>query len=133
MSKELLSIGKRLHRELGSIGPRVRPRLWFWTGLARMVPSFTLVSLRARLYRQAGCRIGPQVALLGSLRLLGEGDIASRLEIGQGSLMATMVTCGLDGAITLGQNVSIGPGVTLYTATHGIGFGSRRMNPGVVV
>ena len=39
------------------------------------------------------------------------------------------VTLGLDADIFLGRNVSLSPGVVLYTATHRIGFGSMRMLP----
>jgi maltose O-acetyltransferase len=39
------------------------------------------------------------------------------------------VVLGLDADISLGRNVSLSPGVILYTATHPIGFGSQRMLP----
>jgi acetyltransferase-like isoleucine patch superfamily enzyme len=53
--------------------------------------------------------------------------MAARLHIGRGSIVASGVTLGLDEEITVGQNVSIGPGAALFTATHSLGFGSRRM------
>ena len=114
--------------------PGRRPAARGWTsgaGWARRLPDFALVSLRASLYRRAGCDIGPRVSVLGRLTLVGQGDIARRLHVGEGSLIAPGVTLGLDGEITLGRNVSLSPGVTLYTATHALGFGSRRMALGV--
>ncbi|MES2461277.1 MAG: acyltransferase [Armatimonadota bacterium] len=127
------SLGRRLRDELRGARARLRPRLGFWSGLARILPELSFGSVRTELYRRAGCRIGAQSALLGSLQIVGDGDIASRLQIGEGCLIATKVTVGLDGEIVLGRNVSIGPGVTLYTATHSIGFGSRRMNYAIIV
>ena len=47
--------------------------------------------------------------------------------IEQGSIVAPRVTFGLDSSITIGENVSIGPDAILSTATHALGFGSRRM------
>ena len=63
---------------------------------------------------------------------MGAGKIASRLHIQSGCIVAANVTMGLDGSITLGKNVSISPGATLYTATHALGFGSQRMTPGAL-
>lgn len=123
----------RLRRESRDLLALVRPRLWFWTRCAAVIPSFALVTLRAQFYRLAGCRIAPRVAVLGPLTLVGSGAIALRLTVGEGCLIATGVTLGLDGAITLGRNVSISPSVTLYTATHGLGFGSQRMSAAVAV
>lgn len=123
---------KRLREEWGSITTQMHPRLVFWLGIAGLLPDFTLSTLRAALYRKAGCRLGAQNALLGSIRLIGGIDRANLLTSGTGCLFATGITLGLDASITLGCNVSVGPNVTLHTATHSMGFGSRRMSPAVV-
>lgn len=123
----------RLRREGQGLFALFRPRLWFWSICAGAAPEFTLATVRAHLYRLAGCDIAPRVAILGKLRLLGNGPIAPRLCIGEGSLIAPGVTFGLDGHITIGRNVSISPQVTLYTATHALGFGSRRMSAAVAM
>ncbi|MDX1933170.1 MAG: acyltransferase [Capsulimonadales bacterium] len=106
---------------------RFRPRLNFWLGLANLLPDFTLHRIRAVLYRRAGFRLGRRVVLYGRLRIVGDGDIASRLTVGEGSLIATDVTLGLDGEITIGENVSIGPLAVLHTGTHSLGPSQRRM------
>ncbi len=118
----------RLTREAGGLRRMFRLRSVFWHGvMARFLPEWTLGSLRAAAYRKAGCRIGPHVTILGRLGLIGGGDAAGRLTIGEGSVIAPSVVFGLDGEIHIGKNVSLSPYVTLYTATHAIGFGSRRM------
>ena len=120
--------GNRLRNEGGNLFRQFRPRLRFWSACADLLPEFALPTLRAHFYRLGGCDIARGVAILGRLRLLGEGDIAARLHIGEGCLVAPGVTFGLDAEITLGRNVSVSPQATLYTATHSLGFGSRRMN-----
>jgi acetyltransferase-like isoleucine patch superfamily enzyme len=119
--------GRRWLRELQSIRGRVRPRLRFWMACAALLPDFTFPALRALCFRMAGCDLSPQVALLGRVRLTGAGPIAGRLHLREGSLMAPGIVFGLDADISIGRNVSLSPGVVLYTATHPIGFGSQRM------
>lgn len=120
---------KRLAREGRGLRGTLSPRLWFWSACAGVLPDFALPGLRAQCYRLAGCDIGPRASVLGRLRLLGGSGTAGRLHLGEGSLVAPGVTFGLDGEITVGRNVSISPQVTLYTATHALGFGSQRMTP----
>jgi maltose O-acetyltransferase len=107
-------------------------RRGFWSGCARLLPDFALESVRAQLFRLGGCDVAPGVALQGPLRLMGKGPIAGRLHVGAGTIIAPRVTLGLDGDVVIGRNVSIGPGATLYTATHELGFGSRRMQLAVL-
>ena len=120
---------KRLDREGRGLREALRPQFWFWSTCAGAIPDFALPGLRTQCYRLAGCNIGSRASLLGRPRLLGGGAIAKRLHLGEGSLIAPGVIFGLDGEITVGRNVSISPQVTLYTATHALGFGSQRMNP----
>lgn len=127
----LARLGQQLRREGGGLSRLLRPRLNFWSACARLLPDFALPGVRAQTYRLAGCNLASRVSVLGSLRLLGEGDVAARLHVGEGTLIAPGVTLGLDGDITIGRNVSLSPGATLYTATHALGFGSQRMSPAV--
>jgi acetyltransferase-like isoleucine patch superfamily enzyme len=102
------------------------PRRALWHG-ARILPDFTLSRTRARLLAVAGCHVGQGVGVLGYVRLVGPRGSARNLRIGNGSVIGPEVTFSLDATITLGENVSIGPRVMLYTATHLIGPPSRRM------
>lgn len=120
---------RRYFAEFRSIANIFRPRLYFWTTCAALLPDFSLVGLRGFFFRNAGCDLAPQVALLGRLKLVGSGVIAPRLHMKEGCVIAPGVTLGLDADIFLGRNVSLSPGVGLYTATHLIGFGSMRMLP----
>ena len=115
--------------ELRSLANSWRPRLLFWAACAALLPDFTMAALRTYCFRKAGCDLTPQVALLGRLKLVGAGAIATRLHAREGCVIAHNVTLGLDADIWPGRNVSLRPGVVLYTATHPIGVGSQRMLP----
>jgi acetyltransferase-like isoleucine patch superfamily enzyme len=125
----LPGLDQRFLNELRSVATIWRPRLCFWSACAWLLPNFTLAALRAFFFRRAGCDLAPQVSLLGRIKLVGAGAIAPRLHVREGCVIAYDVTLGLDADISLGRNVSISPGVILYTATHPIGVGSQRMQP----
>jgi maltose O-acetyltransferase len=114
---------------LGSLRRVIRPKLWFWTACAALLPDFTFPRLRSHFLRNAGCDLSAQIALMGRVKLVGVGAIASRLHMSNGCVVAPGVTFGLDGDIFIGRNVSLSPGVVVYTATHSIGYGSQRMLP----
>ena len=115
-------------REVRSLFTLVRPRFLFWYWLASLIPDQAMPSIRARLYRLAGCDIERGVAILGKVLFIGAGDFPARLHIRAGAIIGLGVTVGLDEHITIGNNVSISPFSTLYTGTHQLGFGSRRMD-----
>ena len=119
-------------REFNSLWQVLRPRLLLWTFCAKLLPEQSLSYLRCSCYRLAGCSIDRSVTLIGRMTLIGSGQIASRLHIGHGCVIAHGVVFGLDDQITVGKNVSLGPYVKLYTATHPLGFGSRRMTLKIV-
>jgi maltose O-acetyltransferase len=103
------------------------PRRVAWEG-SRWLPDFTFTRTRARLLAMVGCDIRPGTAVLGRVILVGPRHAAQNLRIGPGCVIAPDVTFCLDAPITIGKNVSIGPRVTLYTATHSLGLESRRMH-----
>lgn len=115
-----------LRRDMGKQRPDLRRSVL--SALARALPDNAFSSLRARLYRATGVHIEPGAAILGSLAMLGDGEISKRLSIAEGAVISPRCIFGLDNTISIGRNVAIGPGVTLTTATHSIGFGSQRMN-----
>jgi acetyltransferase-like isoleucine patch superfamily enzyme/acyl carrier protein len=98
--------------------------------LANLLPIWSLRHLRVYLLRAAGCRISPKCTFLGRVRFIGASP--ANLEVADGTIIGPNVTFGVDGKIALGRNVSIGPGVTIYTGTHDVGSAQRRMNPRVL-
>jgi acetyltransferase-like isoleucine patch superfamily enzyme len=100
-----------------------------FVNLANLLPIWALRHMRRHLLRAAGCRIAVRCAFQGAVRLIGGSP--SNLEVGEGSIISPNVTFGLDGKITIGRNVAIGPGATLYTGNHRMGPSERRMDPAV--
>jgi maltose O-acetyltransferase len=105
----------------------INPRFVLFHACAWLLPNYVLCGVRAWLYRAGGCDIANSVALQGPLTLLGGGPAAHHLHVGEGSIVAPMVVFGLDADISIHRRVAIGPGAAFHTATHAIGFGSRRM------
>jgi maltose O-acetyltransferase len=96
-------------------------------GAARLLPDFTFTRTRARLLAKVGVNVEPGTGVFGHVDLIGPPGCASTLSIGSGSIIAPGATFCLDAPITIGKNVSIGPRVMLYTATHPLGGADRRM------
>jgi acetyltransferase-like isoleucine patch superfamily enzyme len=95
--------------------------------LALCLPEYTLTRVRTLLYRSLGCDFAPGAVLQGQPRFLGTGSLAAHLHVGRSSIIAPRVIFGLHGDIVIGAKVAIAPHAALHTATHPIGFGSRRM------
>jgi acetyltransferase-like isoleucine patch superfamily enzyme len=55
-----------------------------------------------------------------------------KIRIGSGANIANRVTISLDAEVRMGNNVSLGPYVKIYTGTHPIGPGSNRRGPEVL-
>ena len=117
----------RLRRELSSLRSTVNPKFAFCNLLVCLLPCYALAGVRAELYRSAGCQLARGVTIQGPLVLLGAGPATRRLRVDRGSIIAPFVTFVLDARVAIGRNVSIGPSAAFHTATHNIGFGSRRM------
>ncbi len=123
----------RLSHELRHVRRALVPRLRAANLLSALLPSNSLSTVRAAIYRRAGFAIAPKVALVSSIEVQGTGpEIYKRLIIGSGTLVGHRPTFVLDDRIIIGRNVSIGPNVTIFTGTHLFGPASRRMNPEVL-
>jgi acetyltransferase-like isoleucine patch superfamily enzyme len=99
--------------------------------VSRMLPELTFPGTRAQLLKLAGADVRNGVAVLGCVHIVGLHAAARNLRIGPGTLIGPRVTLCLDERIIIGRNVSIGPHVKLYTATHALGPETRRMSPTV--
>lgn len=121
-------LGKSILRELSSISGGPGLRLGVFHPATSLLPDFTLTSTRVALLRAAGMRIGRGTTVQGSVTFVGRPRNVSQIVIGAECIIAPQVKLGLEAPITIGDRVALGPGVTLCTATHGLGFGSRRMH-----
>lgn len=102
-------------------------KYWVVDIICKILPLFTNGSIRAFLYRKAGFNIGQGTYIMGSIELLsGNPHFYSNLTIGSNTLFSSHVTINLDGKVVIGDNVTIGPFVRIYTATHEIGPSNNR-------
>jgi len=120
---------------LGKLGFEIREAVIRWDvrrtafgTFTRMMPDFSFPRLRTSLFRLTGADVGDDCAFMGHVKIVGPPGCESRLRIGADTLIAPGVTFGLDAPISIGRGVSIGPGATLFTATHALGPGSQRMS-----
>jgi maltose O-acetyltransferase len=97
--------------------------------LSLPLPKFTGGrDVRGRLYRWAGFRISDGATISGNLELMSVlPGFYNKLVVGPGSIIGDHVTINLDATVTVGTNVVISPRVLIYTGSHRIGPGSRRM------
>ena len=95
--------------------------------LCGLLPDFASGAIRTRLYRAIGLHIEHSAFIMGNLVLVsGLPDFYEKLSIGRGAVIGDHVTINVDARVTLGNNVSLGPHVLIYTGTHQIGPGSSR-------
>ncbi len=99
-----------------------------WNVSGKLLPDFALGGMRAQLFRLLGFHVKEQTSILGHVKIIGPKGASARLRIGRGCIIAPGVAFGLDGEITIGQNVSVGPNVVFTTATHALGRSERRMS-----
>jgi maltose O-acetyltransferase len=129
MTRIVASVPQTVLREFGAW--RLRPRFRLCCAVARLLPANSFSGARTALYRAAGVRIEERVSILGRIHMSGHGDFVRRLTLQRGCVVAPDVTFKLDAEIVVEPDASLGPGVSLITATHVLGFGSRRMSPAV--
>lgn len=93
-----------------------------------LLPDFFSGVIRGRLYRWAGFEVGEAAYIMGNLRLTSAWPgFYGKLVIGAADTIADHVTINLDAPVTLGRNVGLAPHVVIYTGSHRIGPGSRRL------
>ena len=98
-----------------------------------VLPAFAGGWFRARLYRRVGMDVNHSAFIMGNVRVrAGVRGHLGMVHIGQDVSMSTDITLNPDADITIGDNVTLGPFVRLYTSTHTLGPGSRRCDPAVV-
>ncbi len=95
--------------------------------VCRLLPDFFSGVFRARIYRLAGLKIGDGCFIMSNMELLtGLEGFYDKLEVGKHCLISSHVTINLDDKVTIGENVTIGPFVRIYTGSHKMGPSSRR-------
>jgi acetyltransferase-like isoleucine patch superfamily enzyme len=118
----------RLARYLEILRATLHLRYLVANALCRLLPDFVSGAIRARVYRLVGFDVGERAFIMGNLRLTGgSGAFYENLSIGADAMIAERVTINVDGPVRVGKAVGIGPDVIIYSASHRIGPGSKRL------
>jgi acetyltransferase-like isoleucine patch superfamily enzyme len=94
--------------------------------LVGLIPDDNLSGLRAALYRWVFPNISKRVYISGKLSIRGEGDIYSRLRMGERATINAPCFIELNGPVTIGKGAALGNHVIIITGTHAIGTPQRR-------
>ncbi|MEM7118012.1 MAG: DapH/DapD/GlmU-related protein [Chloroflexota bacterium] len=114
-----------LHEELDGI----HPRFMLGQALLKLLPPYSLIRVRMRIFRWVGFHIGEGTAFSGNLNITGIGNIYNRLHIGRNCYFNVDSTFDLSAPITIGDEVAIGHEAILMTNTHQLGPSERRAGP----
>ena len=114
-------------RLVGAARPSLLPSVLEWA-LHRLPPFTAARSINLAL-KLAGARVAPSVIFWGMPTLVGPGEAATRLEIGE--LCGLNFGCyfELDAPITIQPHVAVGHEVMFLTRTHDPSDPSRRGRP----
>ena len=122
---------ERLRSEFRLVWQNTRLKLRVANFLCRLMPQFTLTTVRASVYRCLGVSVGPRVAFLGPVDITGSGpNPYARIRIGADTIIGSVnVLFNAEGAITIGRNVHIAQFVHIFTSKHVIGSSEQRFSP----
>lgn len=115
----------------------VHPSLHAYNLAAKLLPTGTSGALRARLLRFVGFEVGAGTTISGVLKINGQRGLAAHLKIGADCTIEAEGVWDLSDHLTIGDRVTIEPGVMILTSTHELDFPSHRagkqvLNPVVV-
>jgi maltose O-acetyltransferase len=90
------------------------------------LPNYFGGRFRTRILRWSGFVIGAGSVFWGTPEIAGQGNIYSRLNIGQGCWFNKGCFFDLSDSVLVGDSVSVGHEVLFLTSTHKIGPATRR-------
>jgi maltose O-acetyltransferase len=104
----------------------IHPRLHAYNLLVGLLPPRGSGELRASLLRKVGFQVGAGTRVNGQLKITGPRGLLGRLSIGEGCTIEPDCTLDLSENLTLGQRVTVDPGVMILTSTHELDFPKHR-------
>lgn len=94
--------------------------------LTRLLPAFSLNRLRVMLLRASGWRIERTSTVFGTPRVFGVPPTPGRMVVGHHVRINIGLSLELSQPVTIGDGASIGPNVTILTATHRLAGSAAR-------
>lgn len=102
------------------------PRLIALNAVAGFLPRHQAPQARARLFSLAGFRIGEGTRLAAPPKINGGDALFSNLVIGKDCSIEVDCVFDLEERLTVGDRVTIGPGVMILTSTHELDIREHR-------
>lgn len=96
--------------------------LYFVGGLIHCLPSTKFFRLKRQLYRLAGAKIGDNVRIASSVKIMGNGD----LTIGDNTWLGHEVIICCTNKISIGKDCDIAPKVYIGNGTHDIASDGKK-------
>ena len=118
------SLLQKVREELASLNLR----LSLTRAILSPLPPNVGTRVRVQVMRMAGFRIGRGTMFWGMPIIVGEGDVVSKLNIGEGCWFNVGCYLELGEEIHIGNDVSFGPEAMILTSTHDtrVGTPARR-------
>jgi len=104
----------------------VHPRLIALNFLTGLLPRHRAGYSRAKLFSLAGFRIGEGTRIAETPKINGDEDLYDNLVVGKDCEVGPACIFDLAEKITIGDRVTIGPGVMLLTSTHELDIREHR-------
>lgn len=104
--------------------------LYIYNIIRLFLPETSLFSLKNKILRLAGAKIGNNVRICSSVKILGDGDleIGDNVWIGISTLIVSSKSKqNPNTKITIGSNIDIAPRVYIGTGTHVIDINSENI------
>lgn len=104
----------------------IHPRLHLYAVLASLLPVRSGGEVRAGLLSKLGFEVGAGTRVNGALRITGPRHLVSKLTIGAGSTIEPDCMLDLSDTLTIGDRVTLEPGVMILTSTHELDVAKHR-------
>ncbi len=104
----------------------IHPRLIALNAMAGLLPRHHAARARARLFALAGFRIGEGTRLEATPKINGGDTLFSNLVIGSGCRIEVDCVFDLEERVTIGDRVTLSPGVMILTSTHELDIKEHR-------
>lgn len=123
----------RLNRSATKYARLQKDALHLRLGLAgivlSLIPYSSFNDLRSQVYRWAGFKgVSEKVYIAGRLDLRGDGDIYTKLHIGEHTIINTPCQIELNAPVRIGQRVGLGHNLMIITSNHETGPPEQRMS-----
>lgn len=117
----------RIHNYMNKQAEAFHLRLGIAQAIMRLIPYGIFGNVRSAIYRWCGFDISHKVHIADELELRGDGNIYSRLHIGEHTFINTPCFLELNDQIYIGKHVGIGHHTVFITSNHETGPPEGRM------